>query len=173
MSQRVYVRWGRRAALGTAFSIAVIGGLQLLPSPQRTNPPVSFSRTIEANLEIPQDVSGTMHRACSNCHSNQTRWPWYSGIAPFSWLIGADVNKARHSMNFSEWRSPQEPSAWTRGNLAASCAVLEAGIMPPRNYMLLHPEARLSEPEKRAFCGWTQREIVAQASWRAARTVPR
>jgi mono/diheme cytochrome c family protein len=78
-------------------------------------------------------------RACFDCHSNETRWPWYSNIAPLSWLIQRDVDEGRDELNWSEWGPDQEGDE--------SAETLIEGSMPPDSYSLLHPEARLSAQE--------------------------
>jgi mono/diheme cytochrome c family protein len=78
-------------------------------------------------------------RACFDCHSNETLWPWYSNIAPLSWLIQRDVDEGRDELNWSEWGPDDE------GDEGAE-TVLE-GSMPPDAYSLLHPEARLTDQE--------------------------
>ena len=81
--------------------------------------------------------------SCFDCHSNQTVWPWYSNVAPASWLIQRDVDEGREALNFSEWNRGQE------GGEAAE-AVAE-GAMPPFIYLLSHPAAKLSDAERAAF----------------------
>ncbi len=81
-------------------------------------------------------------RACYDCHSNQTVWPWYAWVAPVSWLVTNDVMGGRAHLNFSEWDRPQE------GADEAIDAVLE-GYMPLRVYTPLHAEARLTDPLRR------------------------
>jgi len=80
-------------------------------------------------------------RACFDCHSNETRWPWYSHLAPTSWLVQAHVKEGRQVLNFSQWNATYEESH------EASETVI-AGTMPPRSYLLLHPEARLQPAER-------------------------
>ena len=80
--------------------------------------------------------------ACFDCHSNQTVWPWYSNIAPISWLLQHDVDEGRQHLNFSDWTAGQGLDA---GLLVSS------GQMPPLRYQLAHPEARMSEADKAAF----------------------
>lgn len=83
-------------------------------------------------------------RACYNCHSNETAWPWYTNVAPVSWLVQRDVNGGRSHLNFSEWDTSQ---------IQADDVVEEAqtGGMPPWFYLPMHPEARLSQEERRAL----------------------
>ena len=83
-------------------------------------------------------------RACFDCHSNQTRYPWYSYVAPVSWLVNKDINEARSKMNFSEWDLIQRDAAQAPEQI-------EKGDMPLPIYVPLHPEARLSAEEKAAL----------------------
>jgi len=83
-------------------------------------------------------------RACFDCHSNETVWPWYTNVAPVSWLIQRDVEEGREHLNFSEWNRGYEEAE------EASETVLE-GEMPPRIYLPLHPAAKLTEAEKQAL----------------------
>jgi hypothetical protein len=85
-------------------------------------------------------------RACYDCHSNQTDWPWYAHIAPVSWLIQRDVDTGRQRLNFSEWDRPQ------RGTRPQSIdRRIQGGSMPPWYYILMHPQAKLSDAEKPAL----------------------
>lgn len=145
------------AALAAGACAVLFGALQLVPAPPRTNPPVSPSRRIESVLDVPPRISGFIHRVCGNCHSDETRWPWYSHVAPFSWLVASDVAKARSAMNFSEWPiQPDGPFRPGAAKLAAACAVLSFEVMPPPRYRFLHPEARPSAAERQSFCAWTR-----------------
>lgn len=76
--------------------VIIIVGLQFIPV-QRTNPPISW------DINAPENVSGILRTSCYDCHSNETRWPWYSYIAPVSFLVASDVNEGRKHLNFSEW----------------------------------------------------------------------
>jgi len=100
------------------------------------NPPV----LAEPAWDSAQTRSLASH-ACFDCHSNLTKWPWDSNIAPFSWLIQRDVDSGRSSLNFSEWNRPQD---------GASDAIEAArsGSMPPWYYTIMHPNARLNAVER-------------------------
>ena len=154
------MRVRKGAATAGLLVAASILGIQFLLPARGTNPPVIRERTIEANLRLTPVVSGTLHRVCANCHSNETRWPWYSRITPLSWLIHRDVHNAREVMNFSEWTTGigRQP-ANAAGILAAACADVKSNRMPPKSYLLLHPEARLPPQEKQAFCDWTRAQF--------------
>jgi hypothetical protein len=79
-------------------------------------------------------------RACFDCHSNETRWPWYADVAPFSWVVQRDVESARDTVNFSEWDRPYALAEY-------SGYAVRAGTMPPKKYRVAHPEANLTAEE--------------------------
>jgi len=87
------------------------------------------------------DVRALAVRACFDCHSNETRWPAYSWVAPISWLVRHDVVEGRRALNFSEWNRPQ-PEA------SESAETVAEGEMPPRSYLWLHSSAKLSPAER-------------------------
>lgn len=119
-------------------------GAQVVPV-ERTNPPVV------ADVGAPAPVRELLVRACYDCHSHETFWPWYSGVAPVSWLVARDVREGREELNFSRWEAGSRgPSRRLR-----ECAEeLREGAMPPRPYLALHPEARLSPAEQEALLAW-------------------
>ncbi|MCG8352304.1 MAG: heme-binding domain-containing protein [Chloroflexales bacterium] len=115
---------------------------------QQTNPPVMA----EPAWKSPQ-AREVAQRACFDCHSNETVWPIYSKIAPISWLVAYDVVKGREELNFSEWgvatRNDDEEASHEDEDIAEEIAeTITDGSMPMRNYLLLHPEAQLTETEK-------------------------
>ena len=126
---------------------ALLVALQLVPyGRDHTNPPVAR----DAPWSTPEGRRLAVS-ACYDCHSNQTRWPLYSHVAPMSWLVQRDVENGRRELNFSDWDGDNDVD-----DLAE---VVGEGSMPPRNYRLLHPDARLSESEKAALI----RELQALA----------
>jgi len=110
--------------------------IQLVPV-ERTNPSV----VREPNWDSAH-TRDLMARACLDCHSNETNWPWYAYVAPVSWLVAHDVQEGRAAVNFSEWQPGQENESVE--------AILE-GEMPLEIYLITHPEARLSEAETQAL----------------------
>lgn len=145
--------------LSAALGCAIFGGLQLAPGPGLSNPPTKPERTLEANLEVPAEVTAILDRSCRDCHSNETKWPWYSHVAPVKWLIAKDVEKARGIMNFSEWSDQAGKKLESAiGMLAASCADVTAGRMPKPDYAFLHTEAKLDKQDVKRFCDWSQKE---------------
>lgn len=131
MSQRLKWVVGVLAVLLVAFIV-----IQFVPVAARTNPPV----VSQINWDSPQ-TEQLARTACYDCHSNETVWPWYSYVAPVSWLVAHDVEEGRDAMNFSV-SSADEIS----GEEAAE--EIEAGEMPPRSYLVLHPSANLSDAQK-------------------------
>ena len=99
-------------------------------------------------------------RACFDCHSNLTTWPWYSNVAPVSWLVYADVKGGREQLNFSRWDVAQEPSA---GDVAE---IVRSGEMPPFQYILMHRNAKLSSAQKVALAAGLGATLAADPSGR-------
>ena len=139
-----------RSILFGVIGLAVLGVLiQLVPyGHDHTNPPVLQ----EPTWNSPQ-TREIAKRACFDCHSNETVWPWYSNIAPVSWLVYRDVAEGREHLNFSEWGvHPSLPEGEGEGEQhqhgpEVIQEVLESGEMPPATYLLMHPEARLTDQE--------------------------
>ena len=118
--------------------------------PERTNPPADPSSSFEAVAKPPREISAVIGRACLDCHSNQTVWPWYSRISPVSWLIAGDVKEGRSKLNFSQWNfySPE----MTRIKLVEICKEVKGGEMPPWYYVPMHPGTRVTPEEASAIC---------------------
>jgi hypothetical protein len=139
---------GRRLALA---GLVLLVGIQFVPV-SRTNPP------IQTALDTPPEVDEVLRRACFDCHSNETRWPWYSRVAPVSWLVASDVAKARGEVNFSEWpmfeREEQEHS------FKDIVEQVGEGKMPLWNYIMMHPEARLDAADRETLVKWAKQEAA-------------
>jgi hypothetical protein len=123
--------------------------------PKQTNPPVVPSRSLEAHVQVPPDVSPVLKRACGDCHSSETVWPWYSHVAPVSWMVADDVNVGRSHINFQDWEAQENPKEATE-HLALICKEVRDKGMPPFSYRMIHKESRLSEKEIDAICSWSQ-----------------
>ena len=121
--------------------------------PSRVNPPVDESKTIFATGKVPQDVRAIINRSCIDCHTHTTVWPWYSNIAPMSWLVVEDVEEGREELNFSTW-ADSTPKRQEH-KLEEICEVVEEREMPLKNYLLLHPSAKLSDADRRRLCEWS------------------
>lgn len=126
--------------------------------PVRTNSPVDPAMRLEARALLPAHVRSTLRRACYDCHSNETRWPWYSRIAPVSWLVIRDVNEARGKLNFSRWGEYNE---FDRADLLdEACQLASNGKMPLPQYLLMHRDAKLSSSDIDVLCAWTRAEVA-------------
>ena len=132
----------RRFILRAAFvAIALFALIQAVPyGRDHSNPPV----TLEPKWDSAQTRALAV-RTCFDCHSNQTTWPWYSNVAPMSWLVQRDVDGGRSAFNFSEWNRPQDVGT---NDLAEA---IRGGSMPPWFYVVLHSNAKLSQSEKDAL----------------------
>ena len=152
-------RFIKAIAVALAFCVALFGVMQLIPYGRtHTNPPV----IAEPAWDSPR-TRELAKRACFDCHSNETTWPWYSQVAPMSWVMQRHVDVGRSVMNFSEWTRPYELASEAGGNVLRR-------DMPPKSYTLLHEDAELTEHEKvelarglHATFGMPWRESVAAA----------
>jgi len=132
---------GRVVLAIVAFGLAI----QLVPVP-RENPPVS------EEVPAPDEVRAILERSCYDCHSHEVRWPWYSRVAPVSWLVAYDVRHARKHLNFSTW--DRYDAKKRRKNLEDLWEEVHEGEMPLWYYLPMHPEARLSDADKQRLRLW-------------------
>lgn len=123
--------------------MVVFVGIQLIPV-TRENPP------IESDFSGPETVHRILKRSCYDCHSYETQWPWYSYVAPVSWLVAHDVNEGRSELNFSQWQSLQDPQAMKEEIVEE----IEEGEMPLPNYIITHKQARVSPEEIALLRKW-------------------
>lgn len=126
--------------------VVVFAAIQLVPG-ERTNPPV------ETEVPASEEVRLVLRRACYDCHSNETVWPWYSRIAPISWLLARDVAEGREALNFSTWNRLSHEKRVEA--MHESWEEIEEGEMPPWFYLPPHPEARLSEEDRQLLRAWS------------------
>ena len=120
----------------------------------RTNPPVDPARAIDATLGDVPAVGAILERSCNDCHSHRSLWPWYSKVAPVSWLVVHDVNEGRQELNFSEWARYSPPEK--QKLLGKICEEVSKGEMPGAPYALLHPNSRLTGADVQTLCSWTK-----------------
>ncbi len=133
-------------------AVVLLAAIQFIPV-NRNNPTVDLSQSIYASLPMPADVKSVFERSCKNCHSDETSWPWYSYVAPVSWMVARDVHQARQAMNLSEWGSYSSNKKTDK--LEEICEQLTNGEMPDRKYALLHRRARPTAKERDIVCEWT------------------
>ncbi|HEY5234423.1 MAG TPA: heme-binding domain-containing protein [Verrucomicrobiae bacterium] len=134
---------------------ALVAGFALLQltNPARTNPPV-VSDMMASNAPPPQ-IAAMLHAACYDCHSYETKWPWYSHIAPVSWLIASDVNEGRRNLNLSDW--PSDPVRDAK-RLEDMSEKIDYDEMPPAKYTAIHADARLTESQRKELTDWLDAE---------------
>jgi len=101
---------------------------------------------------VPAPVSSILQRACRDCHSDNTVWPWYADLPPVSWRIHSDVSRGRAFMNLSEWGEYSDDQR--RGFRLAILTATQAGIMPPPKYVWMHRDAKLSDAELKVLQEW-------------------
>jgi len=133
----------RVAAVALPAALAVI---QLVPV-DRSNPPVT------GEVDAPQPVMEVLRRACYDCHSHETRWPWYAYVAPVSWLVAHDVEEARRHVDLSAWdaypplqRAEKSRRCWEE---------VREGEMPLPIYLAAHPDARLTDRDRETLRAWS------------------
>lgn len=131
MSKKVLIAFGVLAALALLIQLVPYGR-------NHTNPPVVAEPSWDG-----AETKALYDRACADCHSHQTVWPWYSNIAPVSWLVQHDVEEGREHLNTSEWGTK-------RIETHEVGEVIREGEMPMRVFLITHPEARLTQAEKDA-----------------------
>lgn len=138
---------------GAFLLLVVVAGVIQLARPARTNPSSDPSDHIKAVLPVHPEVEAVLSRSCNDCHSNDTVWPWYSNVAPVSWLLANDVKEGRRELNFSSWGSYQGEKQ--QKLLGEICKEVRSGEMPGPAYRLAHPKARLTQAEQATLCAWT------------------
>lgn len=120
--------------------------------PDRTNPGSDPSLSIRQDPLVTPEVLGLLERACFDCHTNETRWPWYASVTPINFLTVRDVVEGRKHLNLAEWMS------LARGRKASALERMADevtdGAMPLPPYVLMHPEARWTDEERQTFLDW-------------------
>ena len=143
-----------------AVVFVIVFATAQLVRPERANPATDAARTIQAHLGPRSELVAVLDRSCRDCHSNATLWPWYTQIAPFSWLMARGVAEGRKAVNFSEWAG--YPPEVQRTLLSASCQDVSNGKMPGP-FTLLRPETRLSPHDIETICA-AARQAEANAA---------
>lgn len=144
-----------KVVMGLVAAAAIAIGGSLI-HPFGTTETLGSHEPILREAQIEPETLALFERACQNCHSERTEWPWYSHVAPMSWLLARDVQQARSHMNLSRW---QEYSTDERlGLLSEIGSAVRNREMPKQRYLLLHPEARLTDGERLQIYEWTRTE---------------
>lgn len=136
----------KRIRLALILVMGVFIAAQLFPV-ARSNPPVT------GEIGVPDAVREILRTSCYDCHSNETAWPWYSYVAPVSWLVVHDVHEGREHLNFSEWNQLADQK---RAKLLEEIGEeVGEGEMPLPLYLTLHSEARLDDAAQEQIRAWT------------------
>ncbi|MCA1594254.1 MAG: heme-binding domain-containing protein [Acidobacteria bacterium] len=147
------------------FTVAAVAilfvGVQFI-RPARINQPIAEGQSIEARIPVTPEAEAVLNRSCRDCHSNRTEWPWYSHVAPMSWLVIDHVNHGRRRLNFSDWSRYDRRES--QQLLKAICRTAKRGEMPLDSYTLIHRQAKLSTEDVQALCDWAQSEGQRLAS---------
>ena len=142
-------RWVRRGLV--LFLVAFIGAQFVRPD--RSNPTSAPEASLLA--KAPPDVAAILTRACRDCHSNETRWPWYTNVSPSSWFVANHVHHGREHFNYSNWTSI---GAVEQGSLLGDiCSLTQRERMPLPSYLLIHRHAKLSPADVKTLCAWTEK----------------
>jgi mono/diheme cytochrome c family protein len=128
--------------------VLVAVAIQLIPV-SRTNPPAL------ADLNAPAEVKAILKASCYDCHSNETVWPWYSRVAPVSWLVASDATEGRSKFNFSDWNT--YTSGRKAGILDHMVREVRRGDMPPWYYTIKHRDAKLTPDKRTTLETWATR----------------
>jgi hypothetical protein len=131
--------------------VTVLSAIQLIPVQRR-----SFNGP--DLLAAPPSVKTVLRDACYDCHSNQTQWPWYSAVAPASWLAAHEVNEGRRRLNFSAWNDYAADPGTESQKLDEIVRLVTAGAMAPWYYRALHREARLSGAQRKLIVAWAREQ---------------
>ena len=135
-----------RLVLGGLIVLCVLFGAAQFVPVQRTNPPVP------APLRAPVEIQSIIDRCCIDCHTNETRWPWYAHVAPMSWLVARDVKVGRDNLDFSYWG--QLPADEQRHLAKKIIREVTAREMPIRVYLFMHPKARPTDADIQLLKDW-------------------
>jgi len=138
-----------------ALSLLAIGSAAR-SRPYETVVGVDPSASSAVRMPVPVTVMSTLQRACFDCHSDETRWPWYAALPIASHLIERDVTEGRAQLNLSRWT---QYNPFDRADMLDKiCQRIASGAMPPWHYRVMHSDARLSRTDIRALCEWSQHE---------------
>lgn len=142
-----------RAARWILLSLLVLLIAAQAIRPDRSNPPSVAGASLMTHAT--PEVAAILNRACRDCHSNETRWPWYTNVAPTSWFVANHVNHAREHFNYSQWTAIDADEQDQL--LGGMCSLAERGRMPLPSYLIVHREAKLSPADVKTLCAWTEK----------------
>lgn len=138
-------KWAGLALLGALVIIQFFGI-------DKTNPPVNPEEEFMALVSPPADVAQLLKDACYDCHSHETKYPWYSNIEPVSWWLKNHIDHGREHFNLSTWGAYDAEKKAHKAEEAVE--MIEKGEMPLKSYLPMHPEARLTDAQRESLSAW-------------------
>jgi hypothetical protein len=142
---------------GLWVAVVCMAAAQLV-RPDTHNPPVDQTRSLWNDRSVDTRVAGILRRACADCHSHETEWPWYSKISPLSWMVQKHVKEGRAKLNFSDW------SGSSPDQLEEIYVSVSKGKMPIPGYLLMHPQARLTPADQNILQAWADGKLARSGS---------
>jgi hypothetical protein len=136
-----------------AILVAAFIAIQFV-RPDFSNPPVEASEALEAAIAVPPEVAAILKRSCTDCHSNETVYPWYSKVQPAAWFLADHITEGRREMNFSKFGTYERRRK--RKKLEEICEQVKFREMPLPSYLWIHRDAALDEAQIKAVCDWTE-----------------
>src|ERR1051326_290155 len=124
--------------------------------PLPANAPIDPQKTLASTGDLPPDVAAVFNRACRDCHSNQTTWPWYSQIAPVSWMLASHVKEGRRELNIDQWRDYTTKRKLRK--LDEICKQIKERDMPLSSYLWIHHDGGLAGDDIKLLCTWVAGE---------------
>lgn len=147
------MKWWKKAVVSLIIVFTVM---------QFIRPESNLQEKKAISINMPEDVSRIFSRSCFDCHSNNTRYPWYSSIQPFGWILARHIKKGKEDLNFDEFSGYSKRRQVNK--LRAIKTSMKEGSMPLPSYLIIHRDARLSVEEMRLITQWTERMSDSIAS---------
>lgn len=138
------------------FAIVLAGAFIAIQfiRPDFTNPPINQAETLEASMQVPENVEAILATSCKDCHSNATKYPWYSNVQPSAWFLADHIKDGRRHLNLSEWNTYE--AGRKKRKLSEICEQVESREMPLPSYLYIHRDAKLSDEQIKVLCDWTK-----------------
>jgi hypothetical protein len=153
------------AKLFLILSTFIFLGMQFVPASTATKPSATSAAAVHMSEVINPQVGAILDRSCQDCHSQRTNWPWYSHIAPVSWIVSKHVSEGREVLDFSDWANESHPD----GERMLICDAVSDGRMPLPSYTAIHHSARLSKRDVELICEWASAPNAPVTSMQVAK----
>lgn len=147
------MKLAKKILLGIVVIFAVIQFFR----PDPNNASQASPSDISGVVSVPDPVKVILENACYDCHSNNTRYPWYANIQPAGWWLAGHIKEAKGDLNFSDFGGYSQRTQLSK--LEGVAAVVEEDIMPLRSYKMMHKNARLSADEKNLVIEWARQSV--------------